>query len=99
MCRDRFGLSDESLQTHLAMAVRSVLYGGRSEPFPSHAVLCEHHAALSALACGAGVRQRRCGDRVGGTAVVRAVVPVGGMGIDRFVDRGLSGECAHGFAP
>jgi len=95
---DGFSLSDESPQIYFALVVWPVLYGGRSEPFPAHAVLCEHHAALSALACGAGIRQRRCVDRAGRTSAVRAVVPVGGVGIDRFVDRGLSGECAHGLA-
>lgn len=51
------------------------------------------------MACGAGIPQRRGGDRVRGTSVVRRVVPVGSVGADRLVDRSLSGECAYGLAP
>lgn len=84
---------------HLALVVRPVLYCGRSEPLREHPVLCEHHAAVPAVACGAGVPQRPGGDRVRGTSAVRRVVPVGGVGADRLVDCGLSGECEHGLAP
>lgn len=63
-CPRQIWLSDESLQAPLSLPVRPVFYGGRSEPFPKHAVLYEHHAALFAVAWGTGVHQRCGGDRV-----------------------------------
>lgn len=94
-----FSLSDESPEIHFALVVRSVLYRSRSKPFREHVVLCEHHAPIPAVACGARVPQRRGGDGIRGTSAVRTVVPVGGVGIDRLVDRGFPGKCAYGAAP
>ena len=83
-------------QAGLALHLRRVLDRRRRESFFQHAVLREHHAAVSAVASGTRLHQRSRGNWIGCASPVSAVVCVSGMGIDLFAHRSVPGKYSHG---